>query len=200
MENIEITSPYKNVEQYTRIKIEPYQMNSDIRNHLKYNLKKKIENKCNKNGFIIELYRITNYSDGIMHPENLSGNVIYNVSYHCKICIPIENTIIIGQIKIINPELIIAVNGPIMIFISKDYVDTNYWNPIENYIHTKKENVKLNIENYVCIEILNKRINKNDTQIKTIGRLLDLATEEQVNLYFGSDINNEKSATDTNFI
>ena len=34
-------SPYRNVEQYTRISIEPYQMNSDIRNYMKINLKKK---------------------------------------------------------------------------------------------------------------------------------------------------------------
>ena len=36
-----IISPYKNVEQYTRIIIEPHQMNTDIKNYMKYNLKKK---------------------------------------------------------------------------------------------------------------------------------------------------------------
>jgi DNA-directed RNA polymerase subunit E'/Rpb7 len=191
-----IISPYKNVEQYTRVVIEPHQMNSDIRTHLKFNLKKKIEKKCNKNGFVEEVYRVTKDSDGIMIPENLSGNAIYDISYHCKLCIPIEDSIIIGQVKVINQELVVAINGPIMIFIPKDNIDTAYWNPVENFSHMEKKNIKLEIGNYVCVKILNKRINKGDTQIKTIGRLLNLATELEVDKFFGNKIideNNEES-------
>lgn len=188
-----IISPYKNVEQYTRVIIEPHQMNSDIRNHLKFNLKKKVEKKCNKNGFIEEVYRITNYSDGIMIPENLSGNAIYDISYHCKLCIPIEDSIIIGQVKVINQELVVAINGPIMMFIPKENINTKYWNPVDNFTHTEKKDTKLNIGNYVCVKILNKRINKGDTQIKSIGELLNLANEEEVNKYFGSKIEDENN-------
>jgi DNA-directed RNA polymerase subunit E'/Rpb7 len=188
-----IISPYKNVEQYTRVVIEPHQMNSDIRNHLKFNLKKKVEKKCNKNGFLEEVYRITNYSDGIMIPENLSGNAIYDISYHCKLCIPIEDSIIIGQIKVINQELVVAINGPIMMFIPQDNIDTTYWNSVDNFSHTIKKNTKLEIGNYVCVKILNKRINKGDTQIKTIGKLLDLATEKEVDSFFGNKIIDENN-------
>jgi DNA-directed RNA polymerase subunit E'/Rpb7 len=191
-----IISPYKNIEQYTRVVIEPHQMNSDIRTHLKFNLKKKIEKKCNKNGFVEEVYRVTKDSDGIMIPENLSGNAIYDISYHCKLCIPIEDSIIIGQVKVINQELVVAINGPIMIFIPKDNIDTAYWNPVDNFSHMEKKNIKLEIGNYVCVKILNKRINKGDTQIKTIGRLLNLATELEVDKFFGNKIideNNEES-------
>jgi DNA-directed RNA polymerase subunit E'/Rpb7 len=191
-----IISPYKNVEQYTRVVIEPHQMNSDIRAHLKFNLKKKIEKKCNKNGFVEEVYRVTKDSDGIMIPENLSGNAIYDISYHCKLCIPIEDSIIIGQVKVINQELVVAINGPIMMFIPKDNIDTTYWNHVDNFTHVEQKNTKLEIGNFVCVKILNKRINKGDTQIKTIGKLLNLATELEVNTFFGSKIideNNEES-------
>lgn len=186
---MDIISPYKNVEQYTRIIIEPHQMNSDIKNHMKYNLKKKVEKKCNKNGYVDEIYRITSYSDGYMIPENLSGNVIYNVSYHCKLCIPIENSIIIGQIKVINQEIVVAINGPIMMFIPRDNVDLTYWtNNIDNFTHKKKANVILNVGDYACVQIINKRINQYDTQIKTIGKLLDLPSTEQIEKYFGTII------------
>jgi DNA-directed RNA polymerase subunit E'/Rpb7 len=195
-----IISPYKNVEQYTRIIIEPHQMNSDIRNHMKYNLKKKVEKKCNKNGYVDEIYRITYYSDGFMIPENLSGNAIYNITYHCKLCIPIENSIIIGQIKVINQELVVAINGPIMIFIPRDNIDPLYWNNnIDNFTHKEKANVKLNIGDYVCIQIINKRINQYDTQIKTIGRLLDIPTTKQIEQFYGSKIDEVNEIND-NFI
>lgn len=198
-----IISPYKNVEQYTRIIIEPHQMNSDIRNHMKYNLKKKVEKKCNKNGYVDEIYKITSYSDGQMIPENLSGNAIYDISYHCKLCIPIENSIIIGQVKVINQELVVAVNGPIMMFIPRENIDPTYWvNNIDNFTH-KEKNSKLNIGDYVCVQIINKRINQYDTQIKTIGKLLDLPTTKEVEKYFGTIIDETGtiiSAQDSNFI
>jgi DNA-directed RNA polymerase subunit E'/Rpb7 len=188
-----IISPYKNVEQFTRVLIEPHQMNSDIRNHLKFNIKKKVEKKCNRNGYVDEIYRINRYSDGIMIPENLSGTAIYDVSFHCKLCIPIENSIILGQVKVINQELVFAVNGPLRIFIPRDNIDTNYWDITDTFTSKQDKNVKLTIGNFVCIQILDKRINKNDTQIKAIGKLLNLATESEVEKYFGSKIIEEQS-------
>ena len=183
-----LVSPYKNIEQHTKILIEPHQMNSDIRNHLKFNLKKKVEKKCNKNGYIHEIYKINTYSDGIMIPENLSGSAIYNVTYHCKICIPIEKSIIIGQVKVINQELVVVVNGPIIIFIPKDNIDSAIWNISDSFSHNKNPNTKLSIGNFVCIQVLNKRINRNDTQIKMIGKLLDIATEKEIEKYYGNSI------------
>jgi hypothetical protein len=106
-----IVSPYKNIKQHTRISLEPYYMNSDIRNNMKLVLKKKVEKKCNKNGFIDEVYKILEFNDGILIPENLNSAAIYNIAYHCRICIPIENTTIISYIKLISTDLIIAVNG-----------------------------------------------------------------------------------------
>jgi DNA-directed RNA polymerase subunit E'/Rpb7 len=195
---MKLTSPYRNIKQHTRISIEPYQLNSDIKNNMKIVLKKKVEKKCNKAGFVDEVYRIIEYSDGIMPLENLNGNIIYNITYHCKICIPIENTIIIGNIRVINQELVIAINGPIMIFIPKENIDTNIWDISEGYLNKLSKN-KLLAGDYVKIQIIDKRINQNDSQIKTIGKLLDYATPEEVNTYFGSKIITE-TTTESNFI
>ncbi len=188
---MQVVSPYRNIKQYTRVSIEPYYMNSDIKNNIKTVLKKKVEKKCNKNGFIDEVYRILEFSDGFMPAENLNGNAIINITYHCKICIPIENTIIIGNIKVINNELVVAINGPIMIFIPKEQVDSNIWEVLDKYIN-KKTKDKLSVGNYVKIQIIEKRINQNDSQIKVIGKLLDIATDDEVAKYFGSKIVIEK--------
>jgi len=191
-----LVSPYRNIKQYTRISIEPYHMNSDIILNLKLILKKKKEKKCNKNGFIDEVYRILEYSDGMMPPENLNGCVIYNITYHCKMCIPVENTLIIGQVKVINQELIIATNGPIMIFIPKENVDTNFWEIIDGY-KNKKNNKKLVTDEYVKIQITDKRINQNDNQIKSIGKLNEIATEDEIKNFFGSKINKVTESENT---
>ena len=73
-------------------------------------------------GFIENIYEIAEYKDGIIMNEDFSGNVIFNVKYYCKLCLPVINTIIIGQIKLINQELIIANNGPMYIFITNNNV------------------------------------------------------------------------------
>jgi len=190
-----IVSPYKNIKQHTRISLEPYHMNSDIRNNMKIVLKKKIEKKCNKNGFIDEIYKILEFNDGILIPENLNGAAIYNISYHARICIPIENTIIIAYIKLISNDLIVAINGPLFIFIPKNNVDTNVWDIPDGFQH-KEKGTKLIVGNYVKIRIIDKRINQNDTQIKIMGKLLDFATENEVEKYYGSKI--IKMETDEN--
>ena len=180
-------SPNKNIEQYTRVLLEPYQMNSDIRNSLKINLKKKVEKKCNKNGYVDEVYKIVTVQDGYLPVENLSGCGLYDIKYHCKICIPIENSIIISQVKVINQELVATINGPIMTFIPRDNVETTIWDITDNYQHKQHKNIKLKIGDLVLIQIINKRINKNDLQIKTIGKLLDLANEEQIKTFYNSN-------------
>jgi len=182
-----IVSPFKNIKQYTKISLEPYHMNSDIRNNMKTTLKKKVEKKCNKNGFIDEVHKILEFSDGILIPENLNSAAIYNIVYHCRICIPIENTIIIAYIKLISTDLIVAINGPLFVFIPKNYVDNNTWDIPDGFMN-KKNNQKLQVGNYVKIQVIDKRINQGDSQIKIMGKLVDFATDEEVEKFYGSKI------------
>jgi DNA-directed RNA polymerase subunit E'/Rpb7 len=181
-----IINPFKNLKQYTRICVPPNKLNSDIRNNIKSLLETNLEGRCNKNGFITKIHRIIDYSDGFLIPETLNGNVMYNITYLCNICIPIENTVIIAQVKIINQELIIAINGPIMIFIPKENVDINTWNITDGYIN-KENKKKLQSLDYILVEIIDKRINANELQIKTIGKLLNYASEDDINKYFKTD-------------
>ena len=84
-------------------------------------------------------------------------------------------------------ELVVAINGPIMFFIPKENVDTNVWDIPDGYMNKLKK-IKLTSGDYIKIQIVDKRINQNDSQIKAIGKLLDFATSEEVDKYFGSKI------------
>jgi len=180
---MKLTTSYIYVAEEDIIQIKPYHMNSDILNNMLKILKNKVEKKCNKNGYVELVYKILSYSDGEMPPENLNGAANYVLKYDCKLYMPVENSILIGLIRIINQDLIIAINGPILMFILKINVDPTIWNILENYenIITKK---KLSIGDYVKIHIIDKRINKNDVQIKVLGKLLDYATPEEVETFF----------------
>lgn len=180
-----LVSPYKNITQYSKIQVKPNQMNSDIKNIIKMTLRKKVEKKCNKNGFIDEVYRIESSEAMDMEPENLSGCCNFNVSFHCRMCIPIEKTKLVVQIKNLNQVLILAVNGPIMIFIPKENIDLDIWDIYDHFLHKKSKEI-LKVNSFVKVEVVKARINQQDYQIKVIGSLLDFATEEEVNNYYGN--------------
>ena len=195
--SVKLISPYKNLEQYTKIQIKPYQLNSDIENNMELNLRQKVEKKCNKFGYIEKVFKINNYEDGELKRENLSGMIDYKVSYNCRICIPIENTQIIAKIKAINQELIMATNGPIIIFIPKNNIDSNIWKYDGQFI-TKNDSKILEINNLIKIHILKTKINQNDVQIKVIGKLGNIPSEEEIeNVY---DFKEELKKEEDNFI
>jgi hypothetical protein len=52
----------------------------------------------------------------------------------------------------------------------------------------KLVNRKLAAGDFIKIQIIDKRINQNDTQIKSIGKLVDFATPEEVEKYFGTKV------------
>ena len=192
-----LVSPYKNTTQFTKVQIKPHMMNSDIQNVMKLVLRKKVEKRCNKFGFIDEVYKIEKFDEEDLRPENLSGCANFYISYHCRLCLPIENSVIIAQVKAINQELILAVNGPIMIFIPKDNVDNNVWDVTDKFLHRgEKSNLKAN--QFIKIEVINKRINQGDHQIKVIGKLLEFAKENEIEKFFGSVIIKEEEASDVN--
>ncbi len=192
-----LVSPYKNTTQFTKVQIKPHMMNSDIQNVMKLVLRKKVEKRCNKFGFIDEVYKIEKFDEEDLRPENLSGCANFYISYHCRLCLPIENSVIIAQVKAINQELILAVNGPIMIFIPKDNVDNNVWDVTDKFLHRgDKSNLKAN--QFIKIEVINKRINQGDHQIKVIGKLLEFAKENEIEKFFGSVILKEEDTSDVN--
>ena len=194
-----LVSPYKNTSQYTKVQLKPHMLNSDIQNVMKLELRKKVEKRCNKNGYIDEVHRIEEFSADTMRPENLSGCVNFNITYHCRLCIPVEETLIIAQIKAINQELILASNGPIMIFIPKDNINNDNWDVTEKFLN-KKTKEQLKVNSYVKINIVNKRINQGDHQIKVIGNLIDSATKDEINNYYGSIIEDTIEEEESHFI
>lgn len=190
-------SPYKNIHQYTKIQLLPHMLNSDIKNNMELVLIQKVEKKCNKNGYIDKVYEITEYGDGYMLPENLLGSVHYNIKYHCRVCIPVENTVIIAQVKRFNPLLIILHNGPVTIFVPKVDIDSTKWDIGSIFTH-KKTGEEVENDRYMKVLIKKTKINQLDTKIKCMGKLIDFASKEETAKYFGNYI--EEEVAEDNFI
>jgi len=196
-----LVSPYKNTIQYTTIQVLPQHMNSDIISNMELILKHKVENKCNKYGFIDKVHTIEKYSEGTLITENFLGAANYDIDYQCRMCLPIENTMIVAKVNSVNSELIILTNGPIIIFIPKENINTELWSITNNVIHKKTDSV-LKEDDYVKVIIDKIKVNQNDTQIKSIGILNDFAKTSEKEMFFGSIIGDEieENTEEDNFI
>ena len=183
----ELKSPYFNFELFTNVLIEPSQLNNNLYINLKENLKKKVENRCIKYGYICNIYKINGYNDGVSEPESFTGDVKYAVKYTARLCNPIENTSIICKIDNINKILIKAVNGPVIMIIKKNDINTEVFK-IDNKGEIKHKGKVLEVNDYIIVNIIAKKLNYNDTRICSIGYLDRIPTQEEIDKYFEQSI------------
>jgi DNA-directed RNA polymerase subunit E'/Rpb7 len=192
-----LVSPYIDTEQYAKISLHPYQMTNDVNINLKINLKKKAEKKCNQNGFVNKIYKIVEKSNGIIDAENFNASANFVIKYSCKLCLPVENSLIVGKIRTINRVLMVVENGPILsVVLSSNINNDNFKTNNQNNLYHEKSGKELEIGDYVKIKILSKKFNFNDNQIKTMAYLEDTASSDEVSKYF-STVTNDNEITVT---
>lgn len=190
----ELTIPYYDTELYSKVLIEPLQLNNNLYVELKNNLKFKVENKCNKYGYITKIYKILDYSDGRIITESFNASIVFNIKYSCRLCKPINDTNIICDIELLNKSLIKAVNGPIICIISLNRINQNNFEINNNGdIFYKKTNSQIKIKDKVIINIKGVNFYSNDIRIVTLGHLLDIPSTEDVKKYFNDNLEIENS-------
>lgn len=179
---------YENIEstEYEIIELEPYQIGDNLYYHIKENLKKKLEKKCNHLGYIVEVFKINKYTPLVINPYSFSGNCPFNVLYSCRICKPQKGQIIVG--KIINISgMIAAKNGPIDMIIQSDSINKKKFminNNIIYYTDKNKKKVEINKNELLKIKVLDIHMLKNDNKIFVIGYLEDITEEEDKKQFF----------------
>ena len=187
-----LVSPYTNTEFHTRISLLPHQMTNEIYVHLKNNLKKKVEKKCNKYGYVTKLYKILDYSDGEIIPENFDSSSIFNIRYSCRVCLPIEKKQIICKIDILNKALIKAVNGPIICIIKMTELNTDKFSlNNKNDIIYNSNNKVLNVKDHIIVNVLALNFFSGDERIIILGSLEDIPTSSQINKFFVENLETE---------
>jgi DNA-directed RNA polymerase subunit E'/Rpb7 len=178
---VKIVSPYLDTVEYSRVKLESKQINTELYANLKFNLRSKLKGKCNKNGYVDEIYKITEYGDGFIYPEDLSVSPIYQVKFNCRMCVPLNDTYIIAKVKVFYVSLLCVTHGPIVIFISS--FSNNF--TVNGSIITHNKTKKVLTENdYIIVNIKRTQINYGDTNIRAIGYLEDIPNEDQVSTYY----------------
>jgi DNA-directed RNA polymerase subunit E'/Rpb7 len=196
----DIISPYINTEYHTKIELYPHQMNNDIYKHLKNNLKN-IENKCNKYGYVVRVYKILEYINGRIDPDNFKASAVYDIKFACRICIPNVKTKIICEISKMSKKLMLGVNGPILAIIHNKHINTSNFSIDYNgnltYIKDNRNSL-IKSNDYIKVSVLAARSNKGDVNIKVFGYLEDIATIDEIASYKKDLQNNAAEDLDKN--
>lgn len=182
-----MTSPYINTVLKASVSIFPSQMNNDIKINIKRNLCQKLEKKCYRNyGYITKIYKVLDISGGYIDPENNMSIANYDVTFSCRLCMPLKNTTLTCRVGQTNQILTRLVNGPIIIIITHDRINKTIFSTSKFGIVVKKENAEpkqLVAGDYVQIRFNSRKFNDKDDIIMGMGILEDISSEKEIKTF-----------------
>jgi DNA-directed RNA polymerase subunit E'/Rpb7 len=195
-----MTSPYINTKIQTSVILHPHQMDNKIYINLKKNLESKVVGRCFlKYGFIMKIINIVSYEDGVIEAENVESSALFDLEFSCRLCAPLKNTTIICEIDRINKLLVTAKNGPILIVITNDRLNSAvFFKDNNNNIRYKKngQSKMLEPQDFIKVKLQTIRFYDGDTKIKAIGFIEDMASEEEKKSYYSDQYSNQSQIVD----
>ena len=169
------------------VRIHPSQMDNNIMDNIKRNLERIFSNKCYNNyGYIDKIYDTgDDVKGGIIRAEDNTSSSVFRVSFNCRICNPIKNSIIMGRIAGINNMIIVAENGPIKFIIGESNINGDNIQFKKSAYYPVSSNGEIIDKpitkgTYVMIKVINKKIVHNKTKIVVFGRLESVVMDDKV--------------------
>ena len=144
-----------------KISLYPSELNADIDSIILSKIKKKLGDKCHKNGFIKkDSIKLLERSIGSIKSSHFNGNVIYNVKIEVKVCNPKEDDIIMCKVLGKNKMGILANNFPLTIALSKlHHEDLSKFDSI-------------NPGDSIKVSVICTKFELNDNEIDVVAKLI----------------------------
>lgn len=149
---------YTNMMIRKKVFLRPNEIRKDYQDELVSKLKREVESRCIKEGYVREgSVNMVKRSIGML--DKINSNIVFDVIFSADICNPMNNTDIKCTVKTITEIFIIATAHPMMIQIPKE-------------IHSNRDlfnNIKKGDQ--LEIKVIGKKIELNGKVIKVIGKL-----------------------------
>lgn len=124
-------------------------------------IKKRLGNKCSKDGYIEEKsIKLIERSIGRINTAHFTGDIIFDIKLEVKCCNPMEGDILECEVMGKNKMGIICHSFPLLIALSK----IHHKDKIDKFD-------KINIGERIKVEVLCSKFELNDTEINVIARL-----------------------------
>ena len=177
----------------TKELLNPEQMDNDITNHIKENLKNHYEKKCYKQyGYINKIYKVDKIEETIINSEDILSSQQFKVKFSCQLFFIINEREIICKMDRITPKINTAINGPVKVIIPPDLINQQKFLLINDSLRIKETTELLKKDMYVKILIKGNIFSDKSNEITAKGILLDLATPEEIKEYYDVDNNDDE--------
>ena len=159
---------YKTIIKEDYIYLKPTDLNFKIDNIILSKLKKKIEGKCIKEGYIIpDSVIIQTRTLGMINNASFDGMTTYKITFSCDICNPVNGQMIRCKVGNIDKSQVIC------------YIDEEEKSPIEIYLfkqhHVGNEDyASLKNGDIVSVKIGGSKWEFESTQIISIAQLISI--------------------------
>jgi len=182
-----MSGPYFVTTLNAEVRITPNMMTNNIIEKIKHSLEYNYVNKCFLNyGYIEKIYGVDENIGALnVMAEDFTNSGLVKVNFKCRICNPIEKTIIIGKITGINNVVIKAQNGPIKFIINGTDINKENIQFRNNAYYPKNKNgeiINKPITNgtWINIKVLGKRIRNRCNEIFVLGYIDSVIEDDEV--------------------
>jgi len=157
----------------TNLFVNASQVNKNIDNVIKENLKEQLEGLCYEDGYIVkDSVKIINRSMGKIVVNDNVSSVSYSIRYKANIISPSEGDVIESYVSNINKMGVVSYiklsegdsseESPIVIMIPKDYFDSSIYNVDD-----------INVGQQLNVIVVGSRIKYRSEKIQIIAKLYE---------------------------
>lgn len=165
----------------TKVSLLPEQIKGNMEEYMLSNLRGKIEGKNIDSGTVLKINSIIDYGYGKIEAVNFMATVVYHVKFDCLICSPAKDLEIICVIHNIVKGYLFGINGPVVIGIQFNNIDTDKFKlGGDNTIILKEDGRTVKNGDHVKVSIISIKNHVGEHQIMTIAKLLDIATPDEI--------------------
>lgn len=187
----------------TKVSLFPEQITANMDDHILANLKTQIEGKSNDKGIILKINRLIEYKHGMIDKANFMGTTVLPVKYECFICSPVKDLEIVCLLENIVKGFLIAKNGPVIVAIQFNNIDTQQFEISNNNIISLRTKKVIQKGDYLKVTIININSNLGEKQIVTMCKLSNLPTRDEIESFKQDQLlvtNNDFDDDDQEFI
>lgn len=173
-------SLYYRTQLETKVSLLPEQIDGNMDDHMLANLRAKIEGRSIDNGIVLKINRLIDYDYGMIDKANFMGTTVFPVKYECFICSPTKDLEIVCVLENIVKGFLIGKNGPIIVAIQFNNIDTQRFEQSGNTVLFSKTKIPIQKGDYLKVSIISINNNLGEKNIVTMCKLLNLASKDEI--------------------
>ena len=174
---------YYHTELETKVSLLPEQISGEMNDFLLTNLRNQVEGKTSEHGIVLKVNNLVSYDYGIISKSNFMATTLYNVKYKCLLCSPTKNLEFACVLDNVVKGILVGRNGPVTVAIQFSNIDSQKFKIDGDNIVDASTNKIIKKGDHLKVSVINVKINLRDTNITTICKLLNVASDKDVKKY-----------------